>query len=232
MNSISRPLPVRNWIAVFIVVMTPSVALSDVDPINLYGDVINFDVLREGKVIGQHETRFSWKNNELFVRSRMFLEISVLIFPVYAFDYKSTEIWKNDRLEGLKVRVVDGDEKTEVIATLTARGNMLNISGPHGPATVENSILSTNHWNAAVVHDNKVLNTLTGKVNHVVIEPGGVQLLSLPHGTVQTVRYDYTGDLSGTSVWYDSDGRWVKLQFKARDGSTIDYRCTSCGAGG
>ena len=40
-------------------------------------------------------------------------------------------------------------------------------------------------------------------------------------------RYRYFGDLS-VDIWYDGDGRWVKMQFTAKDGSSIEYVCRSC----
>ena len=43
-------------------------------------------------------------------------------------------------------------------------------------------------------------------------------------------RYAYTGDLDN-EVWYDDVGRWVKMRFKGRDGSTIDYVCRRCQGG-
>ena len=216
------------WIAAFIIAFTPVFAWADVDPLNLYGETIRFDVVRDGKVVGEHETRFAKVDDDLVVTSRMSLEIFVLIFPVYAFDYQSVETWRNDRLNDLKVRVLDGNEEVKVSAT--ASGDLLRVSGPEGIETVEDSILSTNHWNASVVQDQKVINTLTGRINRVSIERGGVEVLSLPQGDIKATRYDYNGDLRDTSVWYDREGRWVKLQFKAKDGSTIHYRCTTCEA--
>ncbi len=220
----------RVWIVSFIIACTPLSARADVDPINLYGDTIRFDVVRDGKVVGEHETRFAKIGDELVVTSRMSLEIFVLIFPVYAFDYKSVETWRDNRLNDLKVRVLDGNEEVKVSATTS--DDLLRVSGPDGIETVEGSILSTNHWNASVVQDQKVINTLTGRINHVTIQRGGTEALPLPQGHVQAVRYDYNGDLRDTSVWYDRKGRWVKLQFKAKDGSTINYRCTTCEADG
>ena len=40
-------------------------------------------------------------------------------------------------------------------------------------------------------------------------------------------RYAYSGDLKA-DVWYDDAGRWVKLRFRGRDGSVIEYVCRRC----
>jgi len=44
-------------------------------------------------------------------------------------------------------------------------------------------------------------------------------------------KYAYSGDFV-TQVWYDSHGRWVKMQFLGRDGSKIEYECIRCGLSG
>lgn len=218
----------RRLILAVLLLITPLSTQADIDPIGLYGDAIRFDVVRNGEVVGEHETRFSEIDGNLVVTSRMTLEIFVLVFPVYAFNYNSVETWKNNQLNSLNVRVLDGGDEVNVRAN--ARNGKLHIVGPDGEALAEDTILSTNHWNASVVQTDQVLNTLTGRVNQVTVQRRDMETLPLPKGNVNAVRYDYDGDLKDTSVWYDQQGRWVKLQFKARDGSTIKYLCTSCEA--
>ncbi|MEG3619642.1 DUF6134 family protein [Magnetovibrio sp. PR-2] len=220
----------RTWIAALILMLLPFSAWAEIDPVRLYGDTIRFDVVRNGEVVGQHETRFSKVDGKLKVTSNMTLEIFVLVFPVYAFNYASVETWSNNRLRKLDVRVLDGSDTVEVSAI--AKNDALLIMGPNGEDVVRTPILSTNHWNAEVLRHDKVLNTLTGRVNMVSIQRGAQETLPLPNGSVKAVRYDYNGDLTDTSVWYDQKGRWVKLQFKARDGSTIHYLCRTCEAEG
>ena len=84
-------------------------------------------------------------------------------------------------------------------------------------------IFTTNHWHADIINQNKVLNTLSGKINQIRIQPEGEEMVKGKCAEISAKRYAYTGDLKDTSVWFDRAGRWVKLQFLARDGSTITY---------
>jgi hypothetical protein len=68
---------------------------------------------------------------------------------------------------------------------------------------------------------------LTGRLDKVRIEPREREPIATERGAVMATRYAYTGALS-VEVWYDDAGRWVKLQFTGRDGSTIDYVCRRC----
>jgi hypothetical protein len=56
------------------------------------------------------------------------------------------------------------------------------------------------------------------------------EFVDTERGPVMATRYAYHGDLE-TEVWYDDFGRWVKMRFAGRDGSTIEYVCTLCQGG-
>jgi hypothetical protein len=197
-----------------------------VSPFFAYGETIEFDVLRDGDVVGKHITQFEENNDMLMVSSRMNLDIFLFFLPVYSFNYQANEEWHNDRLISLDVKVVDGGDIMDFRAE--RHKGALNVMHDEHPYTIEGHILLTSHWNEKVVSDTRVLNTLTGKINHVAITPIGHEEIEVVGGKLDAKRYDYSGDLIDTSVWYDNTGRWVKLRFKGSDGSQIEYRCRNC----
>ncbi|WP_417793248.1 DUF6134 family protein [Terasakiella pusilla] len=217
-------MKIASFLLGLMLISPPAGAVSDVG--DLYGDQIAFDVLRKGDVVGEHVTTFQKKGEEMIVNSRMNIDIMALFFPLYAFEYRSKEIWKDDQLTALDVRVLDGSDKTAF--TAKRENELLDVTAPDKPYQVAGQVFTTNHWNSAVVNDRRVLNTLTGNINIVTVEKKGRESVDVVGGVVEATRYDYTGDLKDTSVWYDDQGRWVKLRFKARDGSMIDYRCRTC----
>ncbi|MEK9678609.1 MAG: DUF6134 family protein [Rhodospirillaceae bacterium] len=75
-----------------------------------------------------------------------------------------------------------------------------------------------------------VVVTLTGKISEVWIDSTGTQVIQAQGATIQAVRYACTWEIE-TMVWYDAAGRWVKMMFKAQDGSMIAYRCRDSGLG-
>ena len=212
----------------FIFSTGPSLA-SALDPTKLYGERIEFDVIREGKVVGEHITSFEKNGDAVTVTSRMNIDIFVLFLPVYAFDYQTTETWTSGQLTNLKVNVVDGSDRLAFHAN--RKRSDLAVLLEDRSYTIEGQIFATNHWNANVVNDRQVLNTLTGNVNDIIVTPKGAETIDVSGGQITANRYDYSGDLTDTSVWYDDQGRWVKLQFLARDGSIIKYLCRTCQAG-
>jgi len=193
-----------------------------------YGDRIAFDVMREGSKVGEHETRFDREGEYLKVTSAMKLKVKVLFIPVYKFRYTSEELWCGDRVHALKAEVNDNGDRNAFIAE--RKSDKLVIEEGQTVEAVNDAILPTNHWNPAILDDNTVLNTLTGNLNNVEIIKRDEEVVETRNGQILATRYEYQGDLQ-TEAWYDDDGRWVKLRFEARDGSTIEYVCTSCAAG-
>lgn len=197
----------------------------DFDPLSLYGPAIDFDVFRKGDKVGFHQVRFERAGKDLVVSSRFQLEIDFLFFTAYSYLYQSKGRWREGHLVGLKANVDDGGKFSSVEAV--REGGRMTVVNADGRLTVDSPLFPTNHWNASVLPESRVLNTLTGRVNNVAIESRGRERISTESGDVIATRYAYTGDL-GAEVWYDDAGRWVKLRFEARDGSVIDYVCRRC----
>lgn len=185
------------------------------DPLALYGEEIRFDVMRNGKKVGEHVTRFQQDGGRLLVDSRMALDVKLLGITVYGFRWQANETWIDGRLQHLVVDLKDGGNKSAFEVT---------------PEAKEPAIIASNHWYADVITRSEILNSLTGNINKVTITPAGKETVPAGKGiSAEAQRYDYSGELTDTSVWYDAEGRWLKLRFKGRDGSEIDYQCVQCG---
>lgn len=195
------------------------------DALSLYGNEIYFDVYREDEKVGFHRVGLDKAGEDLLVRSTFELKVDFLFFTAFRYLYRSEARWRRGLLNSLKV-TVDDDGR---LFTLDSRreGERMTITNPNGRYTANLPLFPTNHWNAAVLGENRVLNTLTGRINNVQIVPTGREAVVTERGRVSATRYTYTGDLD-TEVWYDDAGRWVKMRFKGRDGSNIEYVCRRC----
>ena len=197
----------------------------DINPFELYGDKIIFDVFREGKIVGTHTVRFRGSPNDVFVTSKFNLKIDILFINAYSFEYSSKANWKDGTLHDLSVLVDDNGEKFSLEAK--KRSKYLTVSNDQESFQVPLPIYPTNHWNAGVLVQSKVLNTLTGELNNVEIVEKGYEMVETGQGKVKAMRYAYTGDLE-TEIWYDEKKRWVGMEFVGSDGSHIKYVCQKC----
>lgn len=201
-------------------------AARPMDPQALYPDGLTFDVTRNGSVIGRHQTTFAPQGDALAVSSRMTLSITVLGLTLFSYGYESTGTWRDGQPVAVQARIDDDGTVETVDARWT--GDAFVVDGPKGRETAATPVFPTNHWNAAVLTEDRVLNTLTGGFNAVSIVPGPVERVVTGSGPREARRFDYTGELRA-SVWYDARGRWVKLRFEGRDGTPIEYVCRVCG---
>ena len=197
------------------------------NPVALYGGPITFDVLRNGGKVGEHRVSFQHQPGGILVVDVDFsLTVTWLGLPVYRYAYEAVEQWRAGRLVSLWARQDDDGDETQVKAVSEDDG--MTITGLQGTLRAEAGLFPTNHWNAGVLSQTQVLNTLSGEVSRVSIRPTQRDIVEAEGRSVPATGYRYTGDIE-TSVWYDDLGRWVKMRFTAKDGSVIDYRCTSCG---
>ncbi|MDX1737818.1 MAG: DUF6134 family protein, partial [Alphaproteobacteria bacterium] len=170
-----------------------SPASASVQPHQLYQGPITFEIVRNGKSIGQHITTFKEQGESVHIDSDMDLKISFLGIPLYSFSYKSEEIWEAGNLKSVNVHVDDNGEKQFIFGQMNKDG--FEIRAGDKRLALSSPLLTTNHWNPEVTDKKQVLNTLTGNINKVEIVPRGEEEISIKGGKLSAFRYDYSGDL-------------------------------------
>ncbi len=196
------------------------------DPIALYGDRITFTILRDDHPIGTHLVTFRRSGNAVIAESRSDIRIPFLVFEAYRFDYRARSTWLDGRLQHLDAKTDDDGSVSTVTAARDGAG--FDVAGPAGPRRLAAPLLPTEHWLKAMVESRHLLNTITGEMNAISVAALGSERIATAGGrTLTAEHFAYGGDLDLDS-WYDAAGRWVKLRFTAKDGSVIEYRCSSC----
>lgn len=200
------------------------------DPLSLYGEEIRFDVRRNGALVGSHTVSFFRQGERLLTSTRFEVAVDVLFITAYRYLYASEATWTGACLEALTATTDDNGK--ESVVRVSRSGDRLAVSGPGGTAAAPLATLPTEHWAYAVVGRDAVINTITGRMAGVAIENIGTAQVRKADGiSIPARHFVYSGDLHN-EVWYDGDGRWIKMRFKAADGSTIDYACVKCARGG
>lgn len=197
------------------------------DPIAAYGDRIEFEVLRNGDPIGRHTVNFMQLDDGLQVDVEMNLNVGFLGLTVYRFEYRSGSFWQDGLMTELSAFTNDDGDQTRVTAAL--KDGALSVSGPSGDAMGPLGLMPTDHWNPTVKGSEVVLNTITGQLADVAITQKNAERIDTGAGSRMATRHVYSGDLHDVEVWYDSQGRWVRLRFPDKSDGVIDYRCIRCG---
>ena len=197
------------------------------DPLILYGNNIHFSIYRNGKNIGDHNVVFQKNDNgNLIVEVSTIMNIKIFGITIYNFSHSSTALWNNGKLVNL-IATTDDDGNINTFK-VEMKNNNLVLFGTDNEIKLSPELLPTTHWNSNVLDNKEVINTLNGEISSVdIVKQKKLNILA-QNQTIEAVQYVYTGDIDAT-FWYDLNGRWVKLKFKAKDGSYIEYECTICG---
>ena len=212
--------------------LTVPISVNGMEPgklLSLYPKGLTFDVIRKDDVVGRHTVTFKYIGSaELQVNSVLNLKITVLSIPIYRYQYTSNSTWKSGRMIRLQADQDDNGSVSRVSALIEK--NFFVIKGPENKIKTAKFLFPTNHWHAGVVGEKEVLNTLTGNIANVRISPGPTERILAQDQLITATPYRYTGDIE-TTVWYDRDGRWVKMAFIAKGGTHMKYYCVECGLG-
>lgn len=188
-----------------------------------YADTVHYDVFRNDEPVGAYSLSFEPSGDALKVAVEM--KIATRIFGLFSYDYlyQATEVWQSDSLESLEVRMLtNGDEEA---VTAVRQGDRLQVVDPKGrERLLPASLLTTHHWLDDILNQPEVLNTINGKASKLSVKEEQQAVWMIEERPVAIRGFRLGGDLENTLSWYDSEGRWRGMSFKAKDGSTIDVR--------
>lgn len=166
---------------------------------------LDFDVMRNGRDIGDHNYRFSGMANQFTVTVSTNIEVRLPLIRtrVYSFSHASTETWQSGDLRALTSSTNDDGEPYRLNA---------------GPSTA----LPASLWNDDTIRSARLLNTIDGTMMNIRVADLGQETVSTNRGNVSAHHYRLSGDLA-RDLWYDGDGNLAQVVFKADDGSTVTY---------
>ena len=199
----------------------------EVDPFSLYPSGLFFDVYRKGDKIGSHEVEFISQGETLVVTSEFRLRVKLMFVVVYRHFFKSVENWANNNLLSFTSEENENGKKSTVNAGLKSDGFFTE--GRKGYFESESWHYPSTHWDMRIINSSTILNAITGKLNKVKIINHGFEQVAVIGGMIEAERYEYTGELRNTNVWYDKANRWVRMVFTTKKGDTITYLCRECG---
>lgn len=165
---------------------------------------MNFDVIRNGKDIGDYVLTFRGNGDNLTVdlRTDVKIKLPVIGVSVYTFNQQSTETWRGGKLAALRSKTDDNGT-------------------PHDISVGATALIPASLWAADMVGARQVLNTIDGSADAIKVNNLGTESVATGAGAVQATHYAVTGGLN-RELWY-ADAKLVHVRFVAEDGSVIDY---------
>lgn len=166
---------------------------------------LDFDVIRKGKDIGDHQFAFSGKPSDLKVQIKTDINVRVPVIGIsaYSFTQDSTEEWQN----GKAVR-------------LTSKTN--DDGKPHDITLNDVKALPASLWNDDTAKTRQLTNTIDGHVMAAKVSDLGTETIDAAGARIPAHHYRIDGELA-RDVWYDQGGLLARMVLTADDGSIVTY---------
>ncbi len=184
------------------------------------GGVLDFTVLRNGTEVGRHEMLFRSEADGLKIDIRTNVAVKVAFITAYRFEHEGHEVWQGAHLARLWSKT--NDDGTKHVLDVTAGGDSLVVMADGKEPEKSSASIPASLWNERIVQQKSILNTLDGSRMAIQVADLGTEIVLVKGAKVPARHYAITGDLQ-REVWYDAQNVLVKVRFKAKDGSDIEY---------
>jgi Domain of unknown function (DUF6134) len=182
---------------------------------------IQFDIVREGAVVGHHQITFRQDGDKLVVHSDVKIKVKLLFFTVYRYKQTREEMWRNGKVIALASRADDDGTPYDIKGAAGPKGIFIT-SGKLSWILPPDSVPAS-YWNMSMVagkgplvdaQSGRVIDVKPARIGEEKITAGGRQIVATHCRIVAETPRD---------VWYDASGRWVKLRITGEDGSVIEW---------
>lgn len=179
---------------------------------------LDYRVTRAGAEIGQQSVEFLRDGNGLVVRTHVEIDVSFLSIPLYSFRHDAVERWTEGRLVALSTSSDDDGKHREV--ELVAQNGRLMGRYNDNPVDLPGDLIPASLWHPKTVTATIVLDPIRGRERQVKVADMGLETVKAGGGEIEARHYSMTGQIK-RELWYDADGRLVRVRFPAKDGSEI-----------
>lgn len=180
-----------------------------------------FRVDMGGSPIGEHSVRFEQRGDELHAFVDIKFDVGLAFITLYEYEHSNHEVWRDGRLISIDTRTNDDGEAYTVKGEATADG--FRVVGSEGELLLPADILPSSYWNPSTLSAATLLDTQKGRILDARFAAlGADRVTPQAGGSVDACRFRMTGDLD-LDVWYDDQGRWVKMAFSF-GGNDFEYQ--------
>jgi Family of unknown function (DUF6134) len=180
-----------------------------------------FRVLLDDKPIGHHRFALRELGAERELTSEARFNVKLWFINAYRYTHDATERWRDNCLEAVMARTMDGGKRSEVVATREAGG--FAIASPRGREALDGCVMSFAYWNPEILRQSRLLNVQTGEYTAVRITDLGEETLTVRGAAVTATRYRISGSKFPIDLWYSADKTWLALQSTVDRGRSLRY---------
>lgn len=188
-------------------------------------DTLRFQVLLDDKPIGTHEFRIAAEQDRRIIESKARFDVRVLFVPVFSYRHANTEVWIDGCVQRLDSET-DSNGRPYRVSLARDEGGY-RIATQDGSTQAPTDCINTfAYWDPAFLRQSRLLNSQTGELIEVEVEPLGVVELDWPGVDTPVEGFRILGESDGVDirVYYSEAGRrWVALESRLENGRLMRY---------
>ena len=178
-----------------------------------------FEVLRDGKPIGEHRVTVRRNGVQVEIEESSRLRVRFGPLTVFRFEHDRHEVWQDGKLVSLKGHTNKDGKSFDIEIKPNGDGLVRIINGEE--TTFDQTTRILNLWDPQIVDHSLFISPIEDKIYNVNIQYVGKRSTKWLTETITLFYYKMTGD-EEREIWYEEAGHVVKVKFQ-RGGSTMDY---------
>ena len=187
----------------------------------------NFIAYLDDKKIGFHNFEVISNDGKIIVKTEAKFDVSFMYIPLYSYEHKNKEVWRNDCLISLDSSTLDDGE--ELFVQLSNTSGNTQIITPDKNISNTSCIKSFAYWDYENINSKTLLNAQTGELIDVSRTFVGYEKINVNNQSMNARQYLLKGkDSSGKSInihlWYNSNNQWLALESKLDNGRSLRYQ--------
>lgn len=191
-----------------------------------------FDVLLDGKPIGEHRFQFEPVENGYQLQSRADYLVKVLLIPFYEYSHASDELWREGCVRHIQSTTDDNGKDYHVQGQQVegeqeqaenAGGNFILAVNRETRSVSQPCVRTFAYWNPRLLDKSALLNSQTGELDPVTFASAG--RTPLPWSAdQQATTYKLDTPKGEIRLWYGDEGSWLGLESRLKGGRTLLYQ--------
>ncbi len=171
----------------------------------------DFEVKRNGRPIGGHVVTVEKNGEDTLVTVALDLAVTFGPFTLYRYTHRSSERWRNDRLQSVESST--DDDGTKYALRAWAEGDRVVLDGPEGRRTGAADTMPSSYWNPRLRSADAWIETHWGVLLPIRIARGAPVTLRLPGREVVAIPHTITSEKAEVTPFYTEAGEWVGMTF-------------------
>lgn len=178
-----------------------------------------FTVLRDGEPVGRHRFVFRRDGDRIEIREATEIEVSFAAIPLYTFEHRAHQLWRNGRAVRIDATTDDNGLKLDISVRDTDHGYVRTVNGRVDRFDDSRVVLA--FWNTDTLEHDAFFSVVEDKTLDASFQHVGPEKIRLAGEVLQAQHYRMVGD-EERDLWFDGAGRLAKVAFQ-RYGAAIAY---------